>query len=149
VEQAARLLGRPYFVRSRVIEGKHLGSKLGFPTANQVADPQKILPKYGVYATLVRWNGERYWGVTSVGVRPTFEATNKPNIETLLLDFAGNIYHEELTVEFVHYIRDEVKFANAQELIDQIEQDKRIARRMLNNESIPQNLPSQPQSTRR
>jgi riboflavin kinase/FMN adenylyltransferase len=149
VRQAARLLGRYYFVRSKVIEGKHLGSKLGFPTANQVALEQKILPKYGVYATYVRWNGERYQGITSVGVRPTFEESGKPNIETLLLDFTGNIYHEELTVEFVHFIREEIKFANAQELIDQIEQDKIVARRLLSNEPYPQNLPSQPQSAQR
>jgi riboflavin kinase/FMN adenylyltransferase len=149
VEQAARLLGRLYFVRSQVIEGKRLGSKLGFPTANQLALEQKILPKYGVYATYVRWNGERYQGVTSVGVRPTFEEHGHPNIETLLLDFTGNIYHEELTVEFAHFIREEIKFANAQELIDQIEQDKIIARRLLSDEPYPQSLPSQPQSAQR
>jgi len=144
VQLAARLLGKPYFVRSRVIEGKHLGSKLGFPTANQVVHAQKILPKYGVYATLVRFNGEKYKGVTSVGVRPTFEVTNQPNIETLLLDFTGNIYHEELTVEFIHYIRAEIKFANVHELVEQIEQDKINARRLLTNEPFPQNLPPQP-----
>jgi len=82
-------------------------------------------------------------------VRPTFEERGQPNIETLLLDFTGNIYHEELTVEFAHFIREEIKFANAQELIDQIEQDKIIARRLLSDESYPQSLPSQPQSAQR
>jgi riboflavin kinase/FMN adenylyltransferase len=149
VEQAARLLGQLYFVRSQVIEGKRLGSKLGFPTANQLALEQKILLKYGVYATYVRWNGERYQGVTSVGVRPTFEERGQPNIETLLLDFAGNIYHEELTVEFAHFIREEIKFENAKELIDQIEQDKILARRLLSDEPYPESLPSQPKSAQR
>lgn len=140
VRGAADLLGHPYFVRSKVVEGKHLGSKLGFPTANQVVNPQKILPKYGVYATRASFNGEKLMGVTSVGVRPTFETTTQANIETLLLDFDDNIYHENLTVEFIEYLRPEIKYERVQDLIDQIEQDKREARRILTHESCPENL---------
>ena len=142
VREAARLLGRPYFVKSKVVEGKHLGSKLGFPTANQVVDPQKILPQYGVYATRASFNGVKHLGVTSVGVRPTFENTTKPNIETLLLDFEDNIYHEDLTVEFIEYLRGEIKFERVEDLIQQIEQDKHEARRILTHESFQENLSS-------
>lgn len=140
VREAARLLGHPYFVKSKVVEGKRLGSKLGFPTANQVVDPQKILPKYGVYATRASFNGEKLMGVTSVGVRPTFENTAQPNIETLLLDFDDNIYHEDLTVEFIEHLRGEIKFEHVEDLIQQIEQDKREARRILTHESFQENL---------
>jgi riboflavin kinase/FMN adenylyltransferase len=140
VRAAARLLGRPYFVKSKVVEGKHLGSKLGFPTANQVVHPQKILPQYGVYATRASFNGEKYMGVTSVGVRPTFENTTQANIETLLLDFDDNIYHEDLTIEFIAHLRGEIKFERAQDLINQIEQDKHEARRILTHEPFPENL---------
>lgn len=142
VQTARQLLGRPYSVSGKVVEGKHLGSKLGFPTANQVVNPQKILPKYGVYASLVRVNGDKFMGVTSVGVRPTFETTNQPNVETLLLDFNGNIYHESLTVDFIQYIRDEIKFANVADLIAQIDLDKLQARRMLADESFSKSLPA-------
>ncbi len=142
VRAAARLLGRPYFVKSKVVEGKRLGSKLGFPTANQVVHPQKILPQYGVYATRASFNGEKYMGVTSVGVRPTFENTTRPNIETLLLDFDDNIYHENLTVEFIEHLRAEIKFERVEDLIAQIEQDKREARRTLTHESFQENLPT-------
>ncbi|MGV8050061.1 MAG: bifunctional riboflavin kinase/FAD synthetase [Anaerolineaceae bacterium] len=142
VQTARQLLGRPYSVSGKVVEGKHLGSKLGFPTANQVVDTQKILPKYGVYASLVRVNGDKFMGVTSVGVRPTFEITNQPNVETLLLDFEGNIYHESLTVDFIQYIRDEIKFANVADLIAQIDLDKLQARRMLADESFSKSLPA-------
>ncbi len=140
VREAARLLGHPYFVKSKVVEGKRLGSKLGFPTANQVVHPQKILPKYGVYATRASFNGEKLMGVTSVGVRPTFENTTQANIETLLLDFDDNIYHEDLTVEFIEHLRGEIKFEHVEDLIQQIEQDKREARRILTHESFQENL---------
>jgi len=140
VRAAARLLGRPFFVKSKVVVGKHLGSKLGFPTANQVVHPQKILPQYGVYATRASFNGEKYMGVTSVGVRPTFENTTQANIETLLLDFDDNIYHEDLTIEFIAHLRGEIKFERAQDLINQIEQDKHEARRILTHEPFPENL---------
>ncbi len=142
VREAARLLGRPYFVKSKVVEGKHLGSKLGFPTANQVVFPQKILPQYGVYATRACFNGEKLLGVTSVGVRPTFENTTRANIETLLLDFDDNIYHEDLTVEFIEHLRSEIKFERVEDLIRQIEQDKQEARRILTHESFQENLPA-------
>ena len=140
VREAARLLGHPYFVKSKVVEGKHLGSKLGFPTANQMVHPQKILPRYGVYATRASFNGEKLLGVTSVGVRPTFENTTQPNIETLLLDFDDNIYHEELTVEFIERLRGEIKFERVEDLILQIEQDKHDARRILTHEPFQENL---------
>lgn len=127
----SRLLGRPYSVMGEVREGKRLGSKLGFPTANQITDPTKMLPRYGVYATLAWINGHRYFAVTSVGVRPTFEDTNLPNVETLLLDFDDNIYHKQLKVDFIAYLRDEARFENLADLIHQIEVDKAEARRIL------------------
>ncbi len=140
VSSARRLLGRPYSVANHVIRGKGLGSKLGFPTANIMVDPMKLLPKYGVYATVIQVNGDRYLGVTNVGIRPTFETASQPTIETLLLDFDGNIYQEYLQVNFIERIRNERKFASGSELITQIESDKIQARRILTNEPESQNL---------
>ena len=140
-EEVRRLLGRPYSLTDEVREGKHLGSKLGFPTANQIVDPMKLLPAYGVYATIAWLEGQPHMAVTSVGVRPTFENTDKPNVETLLLDFDGNIYHHKLTVQFLKRLREERKFENVEALISQIEEDKAQARRILTDGKFsPQGL---------
>lgn len=133
VEETARLLGRPYVLSGNVAPGKKLGSKLGFPTANLYFDLQRKLPRYGVYATLVDIEGKSFKSVTSVGIRPTFNDGNMPSVEVLLLDFDENIYGKLIHVKFVRFLRDEIKFDNVQDLIDQIEQDKINARRVLDN----------------
>lgn len=137
VEAAEKLLGRPYSLTSRITQGMHRGSKLGFPTANQIPDPMKLLPKWGVYATLASFDSEMRIGATSVGVRPTFEDTKVPNIETLLLDFDGNIYNEELNVAFKRYLRAEKKFDTIEDLIRQIQLDAEQARKLLTDEPSP------------
>ena len=137
MRDASRLLGRPYRVIGMVAVGKKRGTKLGFPTANQIPHEQKLLPKYGVYATWAYINGSRYQAVTSVGVRPTFEETDIPNIETLLLDFDDNIYGRELIVDFIAYLREEIKYSNAADLIQQIDADKADAKRILEHEPNP------------
>lgn len=132
VSRAARFLGRFYALEGQVIQGKGLGSKLGFPTANlNLLEPLKMLPQYGVYATWAFVRGARYAAITNVGVRPTFEIYGLPTIETLLLDFDDNIYGEDLKVEFVSHIRAEQKFSDLSVLIDQINCDKKAARRIL------------------
>jgi len=136
-ELATILLGRPYTLTDKVQEGKQLGSKLGFPTANQVPDPMKLLPKYGVYATFARFNGELKMGATSVGVRPTFEETKIPNVETLVLDFDGNIYDRELKLYFIKRLRNEIKYENVEDLTRQIQLDAQQSRRILTNEPTP------------
>ena len=75
--------------------------------------------------------------MTSVGVRPTFEETDIPNIETLLLDFDDNIYGRELIVDFIAYLREEIKYSNAADLIQQIDADKADAKRILEHEPNP------------
>jgi len=137
VETAEKFLGRPYSLTGRITQGMHRGSKLGFPTANQMPDPMKLLPKWGVYATLASFDGKTRIGATSVGVRPTFEDTKIPNIETLLLDFDGNIYNEELKVAFKRYLRAEKKFDTTEDLIRQIQLDAKQARKLLTNEPSP------------
>ena len=133
VDCVARLLGRPYSLSGNVAPGNKLGSKLGFPTANLYFDVQRKLPRFGVYASRVELEGKIYQGVTSVGVRPTFQDGNFPSVETLLLDFNQDIYGKLMTVNFVKYLRDEVKYDQIQDLIDQIEQDKIDARRALSH----------------
>ena len=133
VEQTARLLGRPYVLTGYVAPGKHRGAKLGFPTANLYFDIQRKLPRFGVYATFVEVDGLIYQGVTSVGIRPTFDDGRFPSVETLLLDFDADIYGKLIQVKFVKFLRDEIKYDQIEDLIDQIEQDKIEARRILDH----------------
>ena len=145
VEEAASLLGRPFSLEGEVLHGKHVGSKLGFPTANIIPEPLQQLPRFGVYATRVVLEDQVFFGVTSVGVRPTFETAALPNVETLILDFDDTIYHKIIRIEFVSYLRPEFRFENVEELIAQIEDDKAQTRRIFQNGPKPPSVPPQSQ----
>ncbi|MCB2209614.1 bifunctional riboflavin kinase/FAD synthetase [bacterium] len=128
------MLGRPYTVSGEVAHGSDRGTRIGIPTANLAHWPLKMLPAVGVYATRATVLGNTYQGVTNVGYRPTFEDQEKPNIETHILDFDGNIYGEKFKLQFVEKIRDEQKFDGVDALIAQIERDKATARRIFNHD---------------
>jgi SHS2 domain-containing protein len=103
---------------------------LGFPTANLEIRPERALPANGVYAVLARLGAVRYPGVANVGVRPSFD--NGPRtVETHILDFDEEIYGCDLVVEFVARLRDERRFSDIGDLIAQIREDSRAARRLL------------------
>lgn len=143
VEEAASLLGRSFSLEGKVRHGKHMGSKLGFPTANITPEPQQKLPRFGVYAVRVRVEGRCLFGVTSVGVRPTFEFNAMPNVETLILDFDDKIYDKVIRIEFVSFLRPELRFERVEDLIAQIEDDKAQTRRIFQNGSSSPCVPSQ------
>lgn len=134
VRLAQTMLGRPYTVAGEVTHGSDRGSRIGIPTANLAHWPLKMLPAVGVYATRPTVLGKTYLGVTNVGYRPTFEDQDKPNIETHILDFDGNIYGEQLELQFIKKIRDEHKFNGVDALIAQIERDKATARRFFSHD---------------
>ena len=134
-EAAKAQLGRPFSMTGKVIKGKKRGRKLGLPTANMKVQPTKLVPKFGVYATLCHLDGKVYRSVSSLGVRPTFDDTRLPNLETLILDFDDNIYKKTITVDFMNYIRPEIKFDSIPDLVGKIEEDKEIARRLLKDGS--------------
>ena len=126
VGEAARLLGRDYALSGLVVEGFRRGAKLGFPTANVRVD-HEIVPREGVYAVWVTWEGRQYPGVANVGRNPTF-GNDSLSVEVHLLDFEGDLYGARLGVGFVARIRDERKFASVDELAAQIGCDVRQAR---------------------
>ena len=130
VIEAEELLGRPFSLEGEVRHGKHIGSKLGFPTANLIPEPLQLLPRYGVYATRVRLMDRVFMGVTNVGVRPTFESDAAPNVETLILDFGDKIYSETMRVEFLSFLRPEQRFEQVGELVAQIKKDETETRRI-------------------
>jgi riboflavin kinase/FMN adenylyltransferase len=126
VNLARRMLGRPYGVEGVIIRGNRRGHTIGFPTAN-LKPQNRVIPKYGVYATATLIDGTWRKSITNIGVRPTFEDTSEPSIETYIFDFDGDVYGDVLRVRFLHRIRDERKFSGIDELKLQIERDTRHA----------------------
>lgn len=127
---ARRLLARPYALEGTVVHGNGLGSQLDVPTTN-LWTPNELIPRRGVYVTLLSVNGRRHKGVTNIGFRPTVNAEEAASlsIETHVLDFNQNIYGQQVTLEFLLRLRDECRFGDAQALIAQIRKDIRNARR--------------------
>ena len=121
-----RLLGRPYCLRTPVIEGQHLGNKLGFPTINQALPADLVCPRFGVYASCVQHEGETYPAVTNIGVRPTVGA-DAPLAETYIIGFSGDLYGESPRVYPLCYLRGEQKFDSLAALTEQIQRDAAAA----------------------
>jgi riboflavin kinase/FMN adenylyltransferase len=129
VEQAARLLGHPYFVEGVVAHGNKLGRNLGFPTANIALEPSNQL-RHGVYAVTLEADGVTYQGVASFGRRPTFD-NGPPLLEVFLFDFDGDLYDKKVEVSFLGFIRGEAKFDSADALVTQMREDAAQARQIL------------------
>ncbi len=122
VDQVKTFLGRNYALGGRVVPGKGLGHQFGIPTANIKLDKKIILPNTGVYYTHVHYRGKCLNGLTNLGFNPTFEK-HPFSIETYIYDFDEDIYHQEITIEFIKKIRDEIKFESIDDLIVQIKTD--------------------------
>ncbi|MBO5715401.1 MAG: bifunctional riboflavin kinase/FAD synthetase [Clostridia bacterium] len=121
--KANSLLGKPYTVCETVIHGKALGRKLGIPTINQNIQGKQFILKNGIYSTLCTVDGKKYFGVTNVGVRPTVDDDGHKNIETHIIDFNADCYGKKIKIEFLHRIRDEMKFESIDTLKEQIQKD--------------------------
>lgn len=131
VKEAARLLGRPHRVQGTVSSGAGRGRGLDAPTANLPVERDMALPRSGVYATLSTVDGtDLHPSVTSVGTNPTFESGRRIRIETLLLDYSGDLYGRHLAVDFVDRIRGQRAFPDADSLAGQIKKDIEAARRV-------------------
>jgi len=126
IELANKMLTRSYFIKGKVVHGKELGRKLGFPTANLEYSNNIVLPKEGVYYTNIMWNNSIYKGITSIGNNPTFERSTV-TLETYILDFNKYIYGDKIKVNFLKRIRDNVKFNSIDELVTQLNKDKLMA----------------------
>jgi riboflavin kinase/FMN adenylyltransferase len=122
---AARLLGRPFALSGRVVTGDRRGRELGFATANLEIEPDLLIPAEGIYGGIVRQPAAS--AAISVGRRPTFYDPSSPEatrlVEVHLLDFAGDLYGQELTVEFHRRIRGQVRFDSAGDLTAQMARD--------------------------
>ena len=134
VQEAARMLGRPFTIDFEVVGGQHLGRLLGTPTINQPLPPHFVRPRFGVYASSVEVDGKVTHGVTNIGVRPTVGA-DAPLAETWIADFTGDLYGKAVPVSLVQFLRPEQKFESVEELQRQILRDGREARRAVLGDS--------------
>ena len=128
---AARLLGRPYSISGRVVDGDKLGRTLGFPTAN-VQMRHNRPPLTGIYAVKVEGLGKKaLGGVASIGVRPTVTNSGLVKLEVYIFDFDEDIYGRHIRVDFLKKIRDEEKYKDLETLKQQIAKDADEARAIL------------------
>lgn len=128
------MLGRPFSVTGTVVQGDQRGRTINFPTANVAAWEQLILPANGVYATHAFVSGQRYTAATNIGVRPTVDGQHH-RVEAHLLDFDGDLYGQELRLEFLQRVRPEQKFAGLAELKAQIAADVAVVRQIESGEN--------------
>jgi riboflavin kinase/FMN adenylyltransferase len=125
--EAEKMLGRHYQIRGRVVTGRDRGGKLlGIPTAN-INLHDELCPKTGIYAVTVECRGIQHNGVANIGYSPTIE-DHEFTVEVHILDFNDNIYGDKIRVNFIQRTRDEIKFSNISELIEQIKKDIAAAR---------------------
>ncbi len=122
VEQANELLSEDFFVEGTVVCGRHLGNRLGFPTANISVDGEKFLP-LGVYGATTVVNGKQYRVIVNIGQKPTFDL-NCVNVEAHLLDFDGDLYGKKIKLSIRKFLRQTQRFENARALVTQLQKDK-------------------------
>ena len=134
VREAARLLGRPYSLRGKVVVGDKRGRVIGFPTANVLLDACSLVPGRGVYVGHVWAEAERYGACTNVGVAPTFDQRDS-RVEAHLLDYQGDLYGRVVEVTFIERLRPEKRFFGADELKEQIARDIVEARKILREDA--------------
>ncbi|MBQ6816626.1 MAG: bifunctional riboflavin kinase/FAD synthetase [Clostridia bacterium] len=122
ISRANELLRLPFGFTAKVIKGDKRGRTIGIPTINQNYPENLINVKRGVYKSKVLINEKEYFGVTNIGLRPTF-ATKKITAETHILNFNGNVYGQNVTIQLLEFIREEQKFSTINELKNKIEND--------------------------
>ena len=130
MEEAARFLSHPHILSGEVVSGRKIGRTIGVPTANILLPEGVVVPKLGVYATKCLVSGIRYQAVTNIGSRPTVEG-HQIRAESWLLDFDGDLYGREITLEFHKFLRPEVKFESLAALQAQIHADAAQSRHLL------------------
>lgn len=125
VSEAANCLGYYFFLNGMVVNGYHVGRKIGFPTANLcVNDSEKLIPADGVYAVYVFLGEKKHTGMLSIGYRPTLNNGIDRSIEVYIFNFDADIYNQPMRLSFVRRTRPELKFDSIEELIEQLHKDE-------------------------
>ncbi len=132
VEGAEKLLGYPYRLGGKVVHGKAVGRRLGFPTANIEVQEEKLIPASGVYAVWVTLgDGSRHAGMLNIGNRPTLTDKGELTVEVYVLDYDGDLYDETIRVDMVAHLREEQRFDSVEALSLRLSQDAEAVRAML------------------
>jgi riboflavin kinase/FMN adenylyltransferase len=134
VDEAGALLGHGFYIDGTVVEGRHRGRELGYPTAN-LATENELLPPHGVYATTTTIDGVVHASLTNIGTRPTF-GEQDTTVETHVLAYKGDLYGRPVRLGFVLRLRDERKFEDVDALRTQIEADQRRAERLFSRLAV-------------
>ena len=134
VTQVAALLGRHFNLKGAVGKGAARGRTLGFPTANLDVPAGMAIPGEGIYATWAHLGRYRYMAATCIGTRPTF-GENERTIEAFIMDFEGDLYDQQVTLEFVKYLRGDIKYGSVEDLQVQIGKDVDDTRVILQGEA--------------
>lgn len=135
VIESERLLGRPYSMLGEVIHGDKRGRTIGYPTANLNVRDEYVKPKIGVYAVEIECEENHWYGMASLGYNPTFTDDRQDiKIEVHIFDFNQDIYGKVINVKWKKYIRDELKFSNTEELIEELKEDERKVRQFFSIE---------------
>ena len=136
VGKASEGLGYPYTILGRVEHGEHIGTKLGFPTANIVpVDKSQLIPAAGAYAVKVRMENSVEWkhGMMNIGMRPTFDG-HQQTLEVHIFRLSEDLYGQQLLVSFIERLREEQRFESIEALIGQLQQDAVLAEQILNQD---------------
>jgi riboflavin kinase/FMN adenylyltransferase len=146
IREANRYLNHYYPIMGQVVKGDSIGEKIGYPTANVVPGlKNKLIPNEGVYAVFVWIDDQMYDGMLYIGKRPTIGDKLNATIEVNIFDFSGSLYHDQLKLELVDYIRDDQKFDNLEDLKNQLHLDKISAQTILKKER--ENFHKKPECT--
>jgi riboflavin kinase/FMN adenylyltransferase len=134
IDRANEYLGYAYPITGTVISGERIGRSMGFPTANvKPSEAYKLVPGKGVYSVIALIDGKAYKAMANLGSRPTVSNSDERVLEVHIFNFNGDLYGKEITVTFVHRIRDEIKFESLEKLKLQLEKDAQVADRRLDD----------------
>lgn len=135
ISKSNSMLGYNYLINGFVEHGNKVGKTLGFPTAN-INYADSLLPKKGVYFVKMYFDNTSYFGMASIGNNPTINYSETKKLEIFILDYDNIIYNKDVIVEFIERIRDEIKFNSKEDLINEIHNDEKIIRNLINNIKI-------------
>lgn len=140
IRQAQDMLGRYPRLIGKVVKGEQRGRTLGYPTANLEFHEDLLIPKRGSYAVWTNLNGKKIMGMMNIGMKPTFHEEYMTTVEVHFLDFQGDLYNQELTLNIVERLRDERKFSGVSELLAQLQKDAIQAKKILEHDGIEDGL---------
>ena len=133
LKTANNYLGYHFMINGKVVNGKQLGGKIGYPTANiHVSEDYKLIPKTGVYVVKSTINSETIFGMMNIGNRPTVDG-NHQTIEVHFFDSTQDLYNQYLTIELIYFLRDEEKFDSVNLLIRQLKKDEEVSKNYIKN----------------